>query len=651
VAASSANPLTSSSPERSALRLAFAAAWLIVAGAAVGAGSYPTEASTWTVADTLSPFPVRELAEGVYAVPGDSGRGSEGRSNAGFVVTEEDVIVIDALGSPLQGERLVRAIREVTPLPIRWLVLTHHHPDHHFGAVVLERGGARVIAHPDRSTVAAEQGGAALVEAWTAVVGREEMRGFEFADAPDVPVTADSTLELGGKTLVVAHPGPAHTPGDLFVWLPSERVLFAGDLLVEDGVTMVVDGDSKVLIGALDRLAALDPRVVVPGHGRIADEPRALIDLTRGYIEGLRVAMQAAIEEGRSLNQVLAGLPPAEENRPVSRPARERRNAVRVYLEMEREAMGFQSSSAPVGRRAGRGAGPAATLPAGAGGKIPELITTDELAGLIERGGVTIVDVRTDIGAYLKSHLPDAVYLNSETLRAGYGGVPNLLLPAASYRTLFSRLGVRMDLPVAIYSAGESRNIDATYLAWILAGFGHPAVRVLDGGFGKWELEGRPVTRKYPHFAPLKLAAREFTPERATLEEVRLALGRKDVVLVDARPPDQYAGEAGAQLRRGHIPGAINHYWQEDLVQGEFARVWKPSEEIRARYAAQGITSDKQIIAYCNGGLESSHVHFTLRGLLGYPRVKVYDGSYTEWSEREDLPIETGPGAAPPGNL
>src|SRR3546814_19974441 len=75
--------------------------------------SYPTEASTWTVADTLSPFPVRELAEGVYAVPGDSGRGSEGRSNAGFVVTEEDVIVIDALGSPLQGERLVRAIREV----------------------------------------------------------------------------------------------------------------------------------------------------------------------------------------------------------------------------------------------------------------------------------------------------------------------------------------------------------------------------------------------------------------------------------------------------------------------------------------------------------------------------------------------------------
>jgi thiosulfate/3-mercaptopyruvate sulfurtransferase len=122
------------------------------------------------------------------------------------------------------------------------------------------------------------------------------------------------------------------------------------------------------------------------------------------------------------------------------------------------------------------------------------------------------------------------------------------------------------------------------------------------------------------------------------------------VVLVDARPPDQYAGDAGAQLRRGHIPGAINHYWQTDLVEGEFAKTWKPAEEIREEYRRQGITPEKQVIAYCNGGLESSHVYVTLRAVLGYPRVRVYDGSWTEWSEREDLPIATGsePGAAPP---
>ena len=111
---------------------------------------------------------------------------------------------------------------------------------------------------------------------------------------------------------------------------------------------------------------------------------------------------------------------------------------------------------------------------------------------------------------------------------------------------------------------------------------------------------------------------------------------------MDARPPDQYAGEAGAQMRRGHIPGAINHYWRDDLALEGFGYVWKPRDELRASYAAQGITPDKDIIAYCNSATEASHVHFTLRYLLGYPRVRVYVGSWTEWAERKDLPIAVG---------
>ena len=97
---------------------------------------------------------MRQLAPDVYAVLGDTGRGVEGRANAGFVVTSEGVVVIDALASPRQGEQLLRTIRRVTDRPIVWLVLTHHHPDHHFGAVVLRRAGARVIAHPDKRTLA-----------------------------------------------------------------------------------------------------------------------------------------------------------------------------------------------------------------------------------------------------------------------------------------------------------------------------------------------------------------------------------------------------------------------------------------------------------------------------------------------------------------
>jgi thiosulfate/3-mercaptopyruvate sulfurtransferase len=195
---------------------------------------------------------------------------------------------------------------------------------------------------------------------------------------------------------------------------------------------------------------------------------------------------------------------------------------------------------------------------------------------------------------------------------------------------------------VVIYSAGETHNIDATFLAWLLAGFGHGQVFVLDGGFFKWQLEHRPVVGEYPRLAETRFPAEPFRPEQASLEDVQRARTTGDAILVDARPPDQYAGEAGAQMRRGHIPGAVNHYWRDDLALEGFGYVWRPREELRANYAAQGITADKDIIAYCNSATEASHVHFTLRYLLGYPRVRVYVGSWTEWAERTELPVEVG---------
>jgi glyoxylase-like metal-dependent hydrolase (beta-lactamase superfamily II) len=290
-----------------------------------------------------SPLPLRRLAEGVYAVLGDTGRGSEGRPNAGFIVTGEGVIVVDALGSPRDGEALVGAIHSITNQPIKWLILTHHHPDHHFGAIVFRRLGAKVIAHPDRSSLASDGGQDALLADWVRLVGLDAMRGFEFADTPDRPVTGTDTLHLGGRTVVIAHPGAAHSAGDLTVWLPRERILFAGDLLVEDGVTMVVDGSSGELLRALRAIDALHPRTVVPGHGAIPARPGQLVARTRGYIIGLRRDMKSAIESGRPMGRALASLPPADETRPVSLNSRRRRNAVRVYLEEERVYMGLDS--------------------------------------------------------------------------------------------------------------------------------------------------------------------------------------------------------------------------------------------------------------------------------------------------------------------
>ncbi len=298
-----------------------------------------------SVAWTSSPEPghpkVRRLAPGVYAVLGDTGRGSEGRPNAGFVVTDSGVVVIDALASPRQAAGLLRAIQSVTEQLVKWVVLTHHHPDHHFGTAVFRRLGARVIAHPDRRVLASEGGEDALVADWVRVVGLDAMRGFEFADTPDRPVVGTDTLRMAGRTLVISHPGAAHSAGDLIVWLPAERVLFAGDLLIEDGVTMVVDGSSSVLLEALAAVEKLNPRSVVPGHGAIPRRPLTLVATTRAYIVELRSAMRSAIEKGVPMGRAMASLPPADETRPVSLNSRRRRNAVRVYVEEERAYMGL----------------------------------------------------------------------------------------------------------------------------------------------------------------------------------------------------------------------------------------------------------------------------------------------------------------------
>lgn len=286
-----------------------------------------------------------------------------------------------------------------------------------------------------------------------------------------------------------------------------------------------------------------------------------------------------------------------------------------------------------------------AAAPLRAQAPMPSLVSTDTLAAWLGRGeAVRLLDVRSSLFTYLEGHLPGAQYLHVETTRATQGGVPAQLLDGAAYAALWARLGLEPTVPVVVYGAGETMNIDATWVAWLLWSHGHRRVRLLDGGYFKWQLEHREIARAYPRPAPAPAwRAARFAPPLATLAEVRRAVRDGSALLVDARPREQFRGEAGAQLRRGHIPGAVSHWWQDDLEQVGFGRVWKGVEALRAAYAAQGVTPDRDIILYCNTSTEASHLFFALRFLLGYPRVRIYAGSWTEWAERTDLPVATGP--------
>ena len=153
------------------------------------------------------------------------------------------------------------------------------------------------------------------------------------------------------------------------------------------------------------------------------------------------------------------------------------------------------------------------------------------------------------------------------------------------------------------------------------------------------------MARRYPDVRPAGRwwNSRSFRPAVATIVDVQRGFGT-GVLLVDARPREQYVGDAGSQVRLGHLPGAVNHYWQDDLETVGFGRVFRPVDSLRAQYVAEGIVPERDIILYCNSATEASHVYFVLRYLLGYPKVRIYAGSWTEWAEQEELPIERGMG-------
>ncbi len=270
----------------------------------------------------------------------------------------------------------------------------------------------------------------------------------------------------------------------------------------------------------------------------------------------------------------------------------------------------------------------------------PRLVETDELANRINHPLVRVIDMRSSLLDYLKGHIPHAFYLHFETLRVPQNGVPAQAPDRMVIEKILGEyLSLSNEMWVILYS--EKSNPNAPFLAWTLDLLGHKRVGILNGGWEKWVSEKHPVTQEYPSFPSKKFFGKCI---RETLADKKYVLDRlqtKGTLILDARPQKQYSGEEGEEVRRGHIPGAKNLFW-ETTLEGEEVRVWKKRESLERLLAELGVTKDKEIIVHCRTGREASHLYFTLKHVLGFPHVRLYRGSWVEWSADRTLPVKIG---------
>ena len=269
------------------------------------------------------------------------------------------------------------------------------------------------------------------------------------------------------------------------------------------------------------------------------------------------------------------------------------------------------------------------------------LVNTDWVAQHRTDPNVRVVEVDVDTAAYLQGHVPGAIGWNWTTELCDT--LVRDIVPKAKLEQLLGNSGITPQSTIVLY--GDNNNWFAAWAFWQLKIYGHGDVRIMDGGRKKWLAEGRDL-----EIQPSRPTATTYTAQdpdvsiRAFLSEVQRALGRPETVLVDVRSPQEFTGEILAPpglpetcQRGGHIPGAKSIPWAKACNDdGTF----KSASELSSLYGAQGVTPDRDVIAYCRIGERSSHTWFVLKYLLGFPHVKNYDGSWTEWGNLVGAPVE-----------
>ncbi|MEX0721200.1 MAG: sulfurtransferase [Balneolaceae bacterium] len=273
--------------------------------------------------------------------------------------------------------------------------------------------------------------------------------------------------------------------------------------------------------------------------------------------------------------------------------------------------------------------------------KTKTLVTTDWAAEHLNDEAVRFVEIDVNTKAYDSGHITGSAGWNwkkelQDQLRRTVASKEN-------FEQLLQKSGVKNDTTLVLY--GDNNNWFAAWAYWLLKYYGHQDVRILDGGRKKWEAENRELSTEVPEFKSTDYTISVTREEyRAYRDDIAKLLNSENFGLVDVRSPDEFTGKILAppglnelSQRPGHIPGASNIPWSKAVNEdGTF----KTKEELTKLYAKEGITPDKEIIAYCRIGERSAHSWFVLNELLEFPKVRNYDGSWTEWGNLIDAPIE-----------
>ncbi|MCJ7443860.1 MAG: sulfurtransferase [Methanotrichaceae archaeon] len=276
-------------------------------------------------------------------------------------------------------------------------------------------------------------------------------------------------------------------------------------------------------------------------------------------------------------------------------------------------------------------------------------ISTEWLSEHINDKDLMILDIQPNVHDYIMGHLPNAIYLNEGVLRSSVNGLPAMYVPPESIEPILSRCGLNPNVPVIVYSAtgnyskctaGLGDGLEQTMMAYSLIRFGHNHVYILDGGLEKWKSEGHELTKIFPKWklSTFKVdVRREFFIEYDEFKKIK---DNDNVILFDARPFAVYE-EGGLWIKKGHIPGAFSLPWRS-LMTNENAKLLKSDAELKEIVGKFNITADKTLLIYCGTGREATNEFLFFKFYLGHDKVRIYEGSFTEWSYHPDNPSVIG---------